>query len=331
MPTLSIIVPVYNNENYLEDCILSIVNQTYKDFELLLIDDGSIDRSGEICDHWRNRDKRVTVIHQTNSGVSAARNAGLELAKGNYIGFVDSDDIIDVDMYEFLLERIIQFNADIAICGVRRIFPNQVEIYGGNGICQIYDSYNAIAKLLVQDILSSCYDKIYKRILLKDIRFEQVKYLEDMYFNLEAFTVMSSCVYDDHLKYNYIIHPSSVTMRPYSENYLDMITISKKILEYCNFKHPKLKINAQSFDFSTNFSLLNLIILASDSRFKEHYIKIRESLKSYNFFYLFNPFIKMKYKIGYSLCLISPKLYAKGLYIYSNIRKSENLKRQQNI
>ena len=117
MPALSIIVPVYKTEKYLPKCIDSILAQTYADFELILIDDGSPDRCGEICDEYALKDGRITVIHQENKGVSAARNAGLDIAKGEYIGFVDSDDWIEPEMYEILVTTIVSRRTDIVICG----------------------------------------------------------------------------------------------------------------------------------------------------------------------------------------------------------------------
>ena len=119
MPELSIIVPVYKVEKYLPRCIDSILAQTFGDFELILIDDGSPDGCGRICDEYARKDKRIVVIHQKNMGVSAARNAGLDIARGRYIGFVDSDDWIEPQMYEVMMDAIRENGADMAVCGVR--------------------------------------------------------------------------------------------------------------------------------------------------------------------------------------------------------------------
>jgi glycosyltransferase involved in cell wall biosynthesis len=119
VPELSIIVPVYKVEKYLPRCIDSILAQTFGDFELILIDDGSPDGCGRICDEYARKDKRIVVIHQKNMGVSAARNAGLDIARGRYIGFVDSDDWIEPQMYEAMMDAIRENGADMAVCGVR--------------------------------------------------------------------------------------------------------------------------------------------------------------------------------------------------------------------
>lgn len=113
---ISIIVPVYNVEQYLDDCLISIINQTYKNLEIILIDDGSTDKSGKICDEYAKKDSRIIVIHKENGGVSSARNAGLRIAKGAYIGFVDPDDWIAEDMYEVLYSNAKKYDADVSVC-----------------------------------------------------------------------------------------------------------------------------------------------------------------------------------------------------------------------
>lgn len=125
VPEISIIVPVYNVEKYLDKCVNSILNQTFQDFELILVDDGSPDNCGEMCDDYAARDKRVTVIHQVNGGLSAARNAGIEIAKGRYLGFVDSDDYIAEDMYELLYNNLKNEDADLATVGFLDVYAGK--------------------------------------------------------------------------------------------------------------------------------------------------------------------------------------------------------------
>lgn len=116
MPKISIIVPIYNVEKYIEKCIQSILNQTFSDFELILVNDGSTDSCGEICDKYKKLDDRIIVIHKVNGGLSSARNAGIDIARGEYIGFIDSDDYIHEKMYEILYNNAITYNSDIVIC-----------------------------------------------------------------------------------------------------------------------------------------------------------------------------------------------------------------------
>lgn len=124
MKKISIIVPIYNAENHLEKCIKSILTQTVEDLELILVDDGSKDNSLSICKAYANKDSRIKVIHQKNAGVSAARNHGIEVAEGDFIGFVDSDDWIDAHMYEILLEEAKKTNADVVMCDATTVYDS---------------------------------------------------------------------------------------------------------------------------------------------------------------------------------------------------------------
>ena len=127
MPKISIIVPVYNVEEYIHRCIDSILAQTFTDFELILVNDGSHDQCGKICDEYAENDSRIKVIHKKNGGLSDARNAGLEIAQGEYIGFVDSDDYIEHDMYEKLIEACKEYNSKLAMCGRYKVLGEELK------------------------------------------------------------------------------------------------------------------------------------------------------------------------------------------------------------
>lgn len=140
-PLISVIVPVYNVEKYLDKCVDSIVNQTYKNLEIILVDDGSPDNCPKMCDNWAKKDKRIKVIHKENGGVSSARNVGIDNAKGEYIGFVDSDDWTEKKYIQKLYEVLIQENADIALCGYNRVTGANIEKININGTSEITDCY----------------------------------------------------------------------------------------------------------------------------------------------------------------------------------------------
>ena len=124
MAVLSIIIPVYNKEQYIDGCLTSILNQTFTDFELILVDDGSTDGSAAVCRRFADADHRISLITKPNGGVSSARNTGLSKADGKYIGFIDSDDAIEPDMYELLIRNAEQYQADVSICRLKTIFPD---------------------------------------------------------------------------------------------------------------------------------------------------------------------------------------------------------------
>lgn len=166
---ISIIVPVYNVESYLEQCIDSILAQTYKDLEIILVDDGSTDQSGDICDRYAEKDSRVRVVHQVNSGSSRARNAGLKICHGDYLGFVDSDDYIDPDMYKILLDNLLREDADISACESYDVFPDHTEISGNEKAYFIFSGKEAAKSLFVRSksfsggVKRVVWNKLYKR------------------------------------------------------------------------------------------------------------------------------------------------------------------------
>ena len=141
---VSIIIPIYNVENYLEQCIISVVHQTYKNLEIILVNDGSPDNSGKICDDFALMNKRIKVIHKMNGGLSSARNAGIDIAKGEYLGFVDSDDTIEPFMYEKLMTAIKRDWTDLAVCAINYVFENGKKLTKTNlGKDTIFDFYDA--------------------------------------------------------------------------------------------------------------------------------------------------------------------------------------------
>lgn len=166
---LSIIVPIYKTELYLKKCIDSILNQIFKNFELILVADGSPDRCGEICDEYAKKDNRIKVIHKKNGGQASARNEGLDIAKGNYIGFVDSDDWLEPNMYEVLYNEIIKSNSIISICKITtsKKIKNKVKKI------KILDSKEKIFDALLREnyLKWSVCNKLYKKEDIKNIRF----------------------------------------------------------------------------------------------------------------------------------------------------------------
>ena len=202
---VSVIVPVYKVEPFLERCIKSIQRQTYVDLEIILIDDGSPDKCGDICDKYAKRDKRIKVIHKTNGGLSAARNAGLELASGKYICFVDSDDWIDVDMIELLYKVGISRQADITECSYRNVYTDctkeetkcTAEIVEGDSI------FSLNGMLDWKYFKPVAWNKLYKRDVIGNIRYPEGKIHEDEFTTYKYFYNATKLVYVDVSKYNY--------------------------------------------------------------------------------------------------------------------------------
>ena len=191
-PELSIIVPIYKVEKYLKECIQSILQQTFTDFELILVDDGSPDACPQMCDAIAEQDSRVRVIHQKNGGLSAARNTGIEAARGNWLGFVDSDDFVAPDFYEKLYNAAVNADADCAVCSVqlthedgsRMDTPQQWKAYGGG-----YTGEDVLKTITWQDNVPYlvAWNKLYRREVFRTLRYPVGRINEDVFVFAELF------------------------------------------------------------------------------------------------------------------------------------------------
>ncbi|MGP4106328.1 glycosyltransferase family 2 protein [Virgibacillus sp. L01] len=182
---ISIIVPIYNLEHLLQKCVDSILTQTFVDFELILVDDGSTDRSGELCDEYANRDNRVKVIHKKNGGVASSRNAGLEIAAGNYIGFVDNDDYINKYMFERLYNKAIVHSSDIVVCDYKNVDETELldpETINTDYKVQHFNNIEALNYIYINKNKPTFiypWNKLYKRDLFENIKYEDGNIYDD--------------------------------------------------------------------------------------------------------------------------------------------------------
>lgn len=262
--TISVIVPVYNSEKYLKRCIDSILNQTYKAIELILVDDGSPDNCGKICDEYAKKDKRVRVIHKTNAGVSAARNSGLEIASGNYATFVDSDDYIEPEMYGNMMEKVHQYNCDVVMCDCIKDFTDHSEIYTHDIRAGFYDKEQLVNEyyphlLMMENVeypatISNCLI-LFNRNKLGNLRYVVgVRYSEDLLFgaqlvyNTDSFYYMKEQAY-----YHYYMNPTSATHKFTVDKWNDYKTLHFEINKYFS--------ECESFDFSHQIDLCLLFFV----------------------------------------------------------------------
>lgn len=217
-PLITVIVPVYKTGQYLDKCVDSIVNQTYENMEIILVDDGSPDDSGEICDQWKEKDPRIKVIHKKNGGLSDARNAGMEAARGDYIGFVDSDDYIAPDMYETLLDLSLKNNAPLA-CARYDVFGENVtfKIPEPDGMTDIMSDYKMLTLLVWPWLLKkhyanmSVWDRLYRKDIIEDVRFPVGRIYEDIEFSMDAVHNAGTVAYINKAVYHYRISGNSIT------------------------------------------------------------------------------------------------------------------------
>lgn len=209
---ISIIVPVYNMEQYLDRCMESIMNQTYPMLEIILVDDGSIDRSPQLCDAYAKKDSRIRVVHKPNGGLSDARNAGLALATGTYIGYVDSDDWIELDMYERMYNACVENGAQLAVC-------RYASERSADAACHSMESGSgAVVPLSREELLkiyicghdkyiiyNSVWSKLFHRDLIRDMLFPKGRNSEDIMYTTRAFCKLKKAVYLDTSLYHYVL------------------------------------------------------------------------------------------------------------------------------
>ena len=211
MPALSIIVPVYKVEPYLRKCLESILAQTFTDFELIIINDDSPDTCPRICEEYKRKDNRIIVLHQKNGGLAAARNAGLNIAKGKYLGFVDSDDYIAPEMYQTLISEMERTGSDLVICDNYRVSADSVVIQSWLPESRTFNRQEAMFYFLTDKIGSQAWNKLYKRELFDDIRFPVGRFYEDIATTFLYVHRCGNVVYTKVPLYCYTIRPESIS------------------------------------------------------------------------------------------------------------------------
>lgn len=309
-PLISVIVPVYNVEKYLKKCVDSITSQTYKNLEILLVDDGSTDSSGQICNEFEKNDARIKVIHKKNGGLSDARNAGLDRAKGQYYAFIDSDDYIQDNTIEIMLNAIKKNKSEIAVCNMIRFLEEgeTVQFYCPTDHEVLYQG-NQRYKTLNQP--SVC-NKLFEAKLFEGIRFPKGKYYEDTFVYHEVLYRANSIVLTGTDSYWYLSREDSILGQPqYTERYFDFIEAVYKRADFL------LKHDVQPYAKEACLSLYAAIANA-ESNIEENTKTIEKfSIARKQYTLAYNELMKTKNQIGIKqklrLMLLKyfPKLHVK--------------------
>ncbi|EJT6167518.1 glycosyltransferase family 2 protein [Clostridium perfringens] len=298
MDLITVIVPIFNVENYLSKCIESIIKQTYRNLEIILVDDGSTDDSPIICDKYAKLDSRIKVIHKLNGGLSDARNCGMRIAQGRYIAFVDSDDYIEKYMYEILYNEIIEYQADIAVCG--RIIENgdeKKQLYTLNNKL-IMDSIQTLKYYFKRKLIdpSAC-DKLFKRELFNNIEFPVGKIHEDIFVMDIIINNCNKIVHTGLPLYHYINRHDSITKKRISEKNLDFITAHEEIFNrYNNFN--ELKKYVESYYFEGYIIMIDkLVTNYLDKKMIIELNRLKKVVKNNILKVILNTELNIKYKI----------------------------------
>ena len=261
---VSIIVPIYNVEPYLRRCVDSLLRQTYKDFELILVDDGSPDNCGAICDEYAAVDTRVRVIHKSNGGLSDARNAGLAIAQGEYIAFVDSDDWVAADYLGRMLAALQETGADICECEVLRTDGSQEAVTDAQADAAAFETESAMKELICDGVFRQhVWNKLYRRVVIADICFPKGKTNEDEFWTYRVFGNAKRIAKISDVLYFYFQRPGSIMGETYSIKRLDALEAKLQRQEYIDAGFPKLSLQAKqnlfgSCIFAGQMSLLRL-------------------------------------------------------------------------
>lgn len=265
MAKISIIIPVYNVENYLERCVYSVLTQNLKDIEVILVNDGSTDSSGVLCDDFAIKDNRIKVVHKQNGGLSSARNEGLKYATSDLVGFIDSDDWISSDMYEYLWNLQEKNDADIVSCNYMLAYDYPTKINNAKIKEYVFTRNEALKKYLELGAFSRINDysackKIYKKELFSDVEFPDGMLFEDMPTNFRLIQKCSKYVFSTKVCYFYFQNSVSITRNQYSKRHNDLIKSSEMIGLYAKKEDNDIQKLAKILRIKSYFSLLTKVV-----------------------------------------------------------------------
>lgn len=326
---ISVIVPVYKVEEYLDRCVESIVNQTYTNLEIILVDDGSPDNCPQMCDEWAKKDNRIKVIHKENGGLSDARNAGLDIAQGEYVGFVDSDDYIHSKMYELLYKSIISNNSDMSICDTRIVDEDGNSIINKN-LFSPFTQKNISGKMILEQKLFEkvawkwivVWPKLYAKCLFENVRFLIGKINEDEFIVQDIFVNCANISCVNEQLYYYVQRNGSITNSNLSFKSFDSLEAMLRRLDfYLNNDYPSNTILDCYMDCS---SLLNNLYFNMDCSIKDVRLKYNNLKTIYRnlFFKAIKTSASIKDFILYSSGIFSGNFYSK---VFDDYKKVKNM------
>lgn len=311
---ISVIVPVYNVEAYLEKCVESILRQTYTNLEILLINDGSTDNSGDLCDQLALRDQRIRVIHKENGGLSDARNTGIEEASSDLIGFVDSDDYIDEDMYETLYRQMLESKAELSMCGHYDVYHQipEKQVVAIQTWALIPEE--AIRMVMEAKILSvTAVNKLYKKELFDQLRFEMGKIAEDAFIMIRLIHQCSKVVATNEKKYYYVHRENSITTQKFSLKFLNVIEAYEQNANIIRENYPKLTDVATMRLNWAYFYILDRLLVDSEFEDKALEDRLLAFLKKNTVSILTDCRFTRARKLSFLALCLSRKLYTKIL------------------
>lgn len=307
-PKISVIVPVYKTEGLLDRCVESIVGQTYKNLEIILVDDGSPDNCPAMCDEWAEKDSRIRVIHKENGGVSSARNAALDIATGDYIGFVDSDDWIEPEMYSSLIQKISESGKNIALCSYYA-----VEISGERYECrcvvdkEVLDKDDYFRFIVLGGDGGYIWNRLYDADILKEVRFdEDIWYSEDLLFNFKTAQKSNGTAILDKIEYNYVQKRIKEQAWVMNDHSFDSMTAFEIMLSYKDIPEDVYDCCLRGYAAAA-FTLLSGVL--TNEKYFYKYDDIRSAILNFKKRILTQKKYPLKYKVKTLALWLCPGFY----------------------
>ena len=316
MKDISIIVPVYNVDKWLERCVVSLIRQTiFTKLEIILVDDGSTDTSGVMCDEYSSQYDNIVTVHKSNGGVSSARNYGLDYASGKYIAFVDADDYTEPWFYEKMLENIETEDADLLVMDYNLTYDNgRTKTYRNpNKKSETWNNFDAIKEFLKGGLIGvNLFDKLFKREKISKIYFdENIKIGEDLYFIFLYLLGVDKVYGDFKAGYNYYQREGSAMNNTFSEKYFDVMTVSKLIQKYISREYKELNDYADALYIHSAYKTLERAYKADAyEKYKSRLMELTYNVSKYPILKA-KKYLSFKQFVGFILIKISPKLYIK--------------------
>jgi glycosyltransferase involved in cell wall biosynthesis len=303
-PLVSVIVPVYKVEPYLRKCVDSIIAQTYTNLEIILVDDGSPDDCGKICDEYAERDERVRVVHKENGGLSDARNAALDIMRGEYVAFVDSDDWVLPNYVKDMYENLLKYESDISLSGTVYVYENDKKnmVLAINNVDGLYTQKEAVENLFYQKgIYPSAYSKLYKAELFKNIRYPKGRLNEDSAITYKIFCICDKISFSKASNYYYLQRTGSIENSGFLHRRMDAIDIVDEMLAWISENKPEYKNAAVCRFIGMNLRIYRELI-KSKGNFPAEKNRMQNNIKRYRAQVIFNKKAKLKVRIA---CLLS--------------------------
>lgn len=274
---VSVVVPVYNVEKYLKKCIESILRQSYDNFELIIVDDGSTDSSGKICDEIKSIDNRITVYHKENGGLSDARNYGIDRANGDYITFIDSDDYIHEDFLKTLVELVVKYNTDISIVGSVALEEGKSvnEINTNKIIEKCMNTEEALECMLLRRGFGiSAWSKLYKTDLFNDIRYPKGLLYEDTYTTPYVIDKCDKIAYNSQKMYYWVQRQDSITHRKLADKDFKLFDSFDELVKFINKNYPNISEAAECRYIDDSFiTIMRRLVYSDDYLEKAEYVR----------------------------------------------------------